>query len=86
MAEHTLLTTTPATDPRENDPTLAAQIRDVRNALLRDGEAAGVDPAAIDAAVDRALAVYADRPVRAFAGVLVERSVREQLALRRTSL
>ena len=87
MAEHTpAQQARPGDAAAENDPMVDAQLRDVRDSLLRDGLAAGVDPAAIDSAIDRAAAIYAHRPVRAFVGVLVERSVREQLTLRRRSL
>jgi hypothetical protein len=86
MAEHTLVQPAVPGDAAGNDPTVDAQLRDVRDSLLRDGLAAGVDPAAINSAIDRAAAFYAHRPVRAFVGVLVERSVRERLTLRRRSL
>ncbi len=67
------------------NPAVAAQLRDVHGALLRDAEAAGLDPAVLDGALERATAVYAPRRVRTFVGVLVERAVREELGLRRTS-
>ncbi len=86
MAEHTLLTVIRGGDGPDQDTMVAAQVRDVRGSLLRDGAAAGADLAVIDAAIDRAVAAYAHCPVRSFVGVLVERSVREQLALRRRSL
>jgi hypothetical protein len=65
------------------DAMVAAQVRDVRECLLRDGAAAGIGPVAIGAEIDRAVATYAHRRVRTFVGVLVERTVRERLVLRR---
>lgn len=71
--------------PGPGDAAAAAQLRDVHAALLRDAEAAGLDPATLEAAMERATAIYACRRVRTFLGVLVERAVREELGLRRTA-
>lgn len=68
-----------------DDVAVAAQLADVHDALLRDAEAVGLDPATLDGALERAAATYAHRRVRKFTGVLVEREVREELGLRRAS-
>lgn len=47
--------------------------------------AAGIDIARVDAAVDTALAGYAEARVPGFMGVLVERDVRSALRLRQVS-
>ena len=55
----------------------------VRDQLVRDAEAAGVDALMVQAAIDTAEATLAHAPIRSFVGVLVERAVREQFGLRR---
>ena len=58
------------------------QVQEVRQRLVREAGAAGVDEQLVHAAVDEAAAAYARAPVQAFVGILVERAVREQLGLR----
>jgi hypothetical protein len=58
------------------------QLREVRDRLVRDAGAAGVDEQLVHSAVDQAAATLAQAPVRSFVGILVERAVREQLGLR----
>jgi len=65
----------------EHVASVAAQVADVRAALRQDAAATGKDLAAVDAAVDAALAAFGDAHVHAFIGVLIERAVRERLRL-----
>jgi hypothetical protein len=58
-----------------------AQVRAVRERLVREGVAAGHDELAVGELVDRAAAPYRDARIRSFIGILVERAVREQLSL-----
>jgi hypothetical protein len=60
------------------------QIREAREVLRADAEAAGVEPALVDAAVKAAADAYGDARVRTFIGILVEREVRSTLGLRRS--
>jgi len=59
-----------------------AQLEETRLLLRADAEAAGQDPATVDAALDAAAGRYAAAHVQKFIGILVEREVREQLGLR----
>lgn len=61
----------------------AAQVRVVRERLVRDGVAAGHDEQSVAALVDRAAAGYRDARVLGYVGILVERTVREELSLPR---
>lgn len=58
-----------------------AQLQEVRQRLLRDAAVAGVDATTVEASISEAIVSYADAPVRAFIGVLVERDVRAELSL-----
>jgi hypothetical protein len=69
---------TPATEYEE---AAAAQLREVRGRLVREGVAAGLDEQVVDKAVDDAEDAYVDAAVRSFVGILVERAVREKLDL-----
>ena len=69
---------TPATELPE---AVEAQIREAREVLRADAEAAGVDPQLVDAAVDAAAASFGEARVHAFIGILVEREVRSTLRL-----
>ena len=69
---------TPATELPE---AVEAQIREAREVLRADAEAAGVDPQLVDAAVDAAAASFVEARVHAFIGILVEREVRSTLRL-----
>jgi len=60
-----------------------AALQKVRDQLVRDAEAAGMDGQSVHVAIDKAVAGLAQAPVRSFVGVLVERAVREQFSLRR---
>ncbi|MFC4944931.1 three-helix bundle dimerization domain-containing protein [Pseudonocardia sp. GCM10023141] len=70
----------------ETITSVAAQIADVRASLLGDAAATATDAAAVDGAIDAALAELNGASVHAFIGVLVERMVREQLHLPRAGL
>ena len=72
----------PVTPPTELPEAVEAQVQDVRDQLLADAAETGLDPQVVNAAVDDAVAAYADAHVHAFIGVLVERRVRETLHLR----
>jgi hypothetical protein len=72
----------PTTMPAETSAALTAQIADVRDVLRADAAAVGIGTDHVDAAVDTALAGYADARVHGFIGVLVERDVRAALRLR----
>jgi hypothetical protein len=72
----------PRTSSVEAANAVAAQVREVRGVLRTDAAAAGIDIARVDAAVDTALAGYAEARVHGFIGVLVERDVRSALRLR----
>jgi len=63
------------------DPADEAQLQEVRQRLLRDAAAAKVGQPAVEASIHRAVEGYAQAPVRAFIGVLVEREVRAELSL-----
>jgi hypothetical protein len=63
---------------------LNAQLDEVRAKLVHDAGAAGVDRRAVMRAVDEAARTYRNAPVRNFIGVLVERTVREQLGVPKT--
>ena len=69
------------TSPAETATALAVQIQDLRDVLRDDAVAAGMDPARVDAAVDTALAGYAEARVHGYIRVLVEREVRSTLGL-----
>ena len=70
--------TTPATELPE---AVEAQVREAREVLRADAEAAGVDPQLVDAAVEAAAASFVNARVHAFIGILVEREVRSTLHL-----
>lgn len=72
----------PPHPPARADEATEAQLEEVTGRLLRDAAAAGVDPAVVHDAVERAAKDYTGAPVRSFVGVLVERTVRAELALR----
>jgi hypothetical protein len=74
------------TPPTELAEATRAQIQEARELLRSDAAAAGVDPQAVDAAVDAAVAAYAGARVHAFIGILVEREVRGRLRLPPTLL
>lgn len=61
----------------------AAQVRVVRERLIREGVADGHDERTIAELVDGAAASYRDARVLGFIGILVERAVREQLSMPR---
>jgi hypothetical protein len=63
----------------------SAQVRDVRDRLLRETRAAGLDDRTVDELVEQAAADYRDARVHAYIGILVERAVREQLVLPRSA-
>jgi hypothetical protein len=69
---------TPATELPE---AVEAQVREAREVLRADAEAAGIDPQLVDAAVDAAAASFGKARVHAFIGILVEREVRATLRL-----
>jgi len=69
---------TPATELPE---AVEAQVREAREVLRADAEAAGVDLQLVDAAVDAAAASFSEARVHAFIGILVEREVRARLRL-----
>jgi nitroreductase len=73
------------TPPTELPEATHAQLLQVADALHSDAAAAGIDPAAVDAAIAAAVATFAHARVHAYVGVLVERDVRERLHLRRCS-
>jgi hypothetical protein len=68
----------PATELPE---AVEAQVREAREVLRADAEAAGVDLQLVDAAVDASAASFAEARVHAFIGILVEREVRATLRL-----
>lgn len=70
----------PAGAPRELH-TEEARLQEVRQRLLRDGAAIGLAADVVHTTTDRAVAAYADAPVRGFIGVLVERAVRAELSI-----
>ena len=69
---------TPATELPE---AVEAQVREARDVLRADAEAAGLDLHLVDAAVDAAAASFSEARVHAFIGILVEREVRSTLRL-----
>jgi hypothetical protein len=73
----------PNVDTAHSDAAGGAALQKVRDQLVRDAEAAGVDGQSVQVAIDKAVAGLAQAPVRSFVGVLVERAVREQFSLRR---
>jgi pyruvate-formate lyase-activating enzyme len=76
-----MTTTDPAPDKGPADDADEAQLLEVRERLLRDATAAGVDAQAVQDSIARAVTGYSDAPVRAFIGVLVEREVRAELSV-----
>jgi hypothetical protein len=71
--------------PAEHPEPAAAvegQLHEVRERLVRDAASAGVDEQLVHSAVAEAAASLASAPVQNFVGILVERSVRDQLRLR----
>ena len=80
------MTSDPLAEPRETPATelpeaVEAQVRETREVLRAEAEAAGVDPQLVDAAVDAAAASFVEARVHAFIGILVEREVRSTLRL-----
>ncbi len=71
----------PATELAE---AVDAQIREAREVLHADAAAAGLDPQAVEAAVEAAVGRYTSARVHAFIGILVERDVRAALHLAMT--
>ena len=63
----------------------SAQVRGVRDRLLRETRATGLDDRTVDELVEQAAADYRDARVHAYIGILVEGAVREQLALPRSA-
>jgi hypothetical protein len=61
----------------------AAQVRVVRERLVREGVAAGHDEQTVAELVDGAAASYRNARVLGYIGILVERAVREQLSMPR---
>lgn len=61
----------------------AAQVRVVRERLVREGVAAGHDERTVADLVDRAAAGFHDARVLGYVGILVERAVREELSMPR---
>jgi hypothetical protein len=72
-----------AGQPAPDRDSWVAQVRVVRERLVREGVAAGHDEQSVTALVDRAAASYRDARVLGYVGILVERAVREQLSLPR---
>jgi hypothetical protein len=58
------------------------QLNEVRERLVHDAVSAGIDEQLVHSAVAEAAAAIARAPVQNFVGILVERSVRDQLQLR----
>ena len=73
----------PNLDTAHPDAAGGAALQKVRDQLVLDAEAAGMDGRSVQVAIDEAVAGLAQAPVRSFVGVLVERAVREQFSLRR---
>jgi hypothetical protein len=73
----------PAAEDREALAGDTGKMSEVRRRLVRDALAAGVDERLVHTAVDEAAAALAQAPVQTFVAILVERAVREDLALRR---
>jgi hypothetical protein len=73
----------PAAEDREALAVGNGQMSGVRRRLVLDALAAGVDERLVHTVVDEAVAALAQAPVQAFVAILVERAVREDLALRR---
>ena len=57
----------------------SAQVRGVRDRLLRETRAAGLDDRTVDELVEQAAADYRDARVHAYIGILVERAVRDAM-------
>jgi hypothetical protein len=73
-----------ATSPAQQPEPAAGegQLHEVQERLVRDAASAGVDEQLVRSAVAEAAAAIAQAPVQNFVGILVERSVRDQLRLR----
>lgn len=73
----------PDLDTADPDAAAGAPLQQMRDQLVRDAEAAGVDGQLVQVAIDEAVVALAQAPVRSFVGILVERGVRRQFGLRR---
>jgi hypothetical protein len=73
-----------ASPAQQSEPAAAGegQLHEVRERLVNDAVSAGIDEQLVHSAVTEAAAAFARAPVQNFVGILVERSVRDQLRLR----